>query len=81
MPPNNGSESVSIDFIDVQLQLLEVVVDARDGIVIDIDFQDVEITWWLLIKVWIAERWEAFKNIFTKSDSQSSETFPSSTST
>ena len=79
MPPNNGSESVSIDSIDVQLQLLEVVVDARDGIVIDIDFQDVEITWWLLIEVWIAERWEAFKNLFTKRDSQSTETFPSST--
>ena len=39
MPPNNGSESTSIDNVGVELAMLEIVVDARNGIVIGIDFE------------------------------------------
>jgi hypothetical protein len=68
LPPNTGSQTLSIDSVSVQLQILEVAVDARDGIVVDIDFEDIEITWWVVLKVWLSERWKAFKNVFTNAD-------------
>eukprot|EP00979_Chaetoceros_neogracilis_P000107 scaffold28_cov180-Chaetoceros_neogracile.AAC.4 len=58
--------------IDVQLQILEVAVDARAGIVVDINFEDFEITWWVVLKVWLPERWKAFKNVFTNAVIKSS---------
>lgn len=39
MPPNNGSEPVSIDSVEINLEILEVVVDYRNGIVIGIEFE------------------------------------------
>jgi hypothetical protein len=68
LPPNTGSQTLSIDSVSVQLQILEVAVDARDGIVVDIDLEDIEITWWVVLKVWLSERWKAFKNVFTNAD-------------
>jgi len=39
MPPNNGSQPVSIDNIEINLEILEVVIDYKHGIVIGIEFE------------------------------------------
>jgi hypothetical protein len=104
MPPNNEN---MVEFIEVDLELLEVVVDYRHGIVIGVEFevrheyfcflhhfhntefisktflrclynlklQDVEITWWVILKVWFQELWEGIKTfligLFSNSDKDS----------
>lgn len=65
MPPNNGSDSnLIIDDVEVGYEFLEVVIDARNGIAIDIEFEDIEITWWTIVKHWLIERWNMFKALF-----------------
>jgi IgA Peptidase M64. len=67
VPPTNGTSAWSgLDAIGVEMKMLEIAVDARDGIVIDMNLRDLNITWWLMVKLWFEERWEWFKSLFRK---------------
>lgn len=76
VPPTNGTSAWSaFDAVGVEMKMLEIAVDARDGIVIDMNLRDFKITWWLMVKVWFEERWEWFKRLFRKKK-KDSDTLP-----
>lgn len=82
MPPidvtNTSLATASSHDVGIEMRTLDVVVDARDGIVIDVDIHDVKITWWLMVKLWFRERWESFKNLFRKNKDSAGTSFDSS---
>ena len=60
MPPNTGSERQSIDFVEKDLDEIEVVIDSSNGIVIGVEIEQQKITWFTILVtyagVWMAKK-------------------------
>ena len=60
MPPNTGSERQSIDFVEKDLDEIEVVIDSSNGIVIGVEIEQQKITWFTILvtyaRVWMAKK-------------------------
>mmetsp|Transcript_4828 Transcript_4828/g.6773 ORF Transcript_4828/g.6773 Transcript_4828/m.6773 type:complete len:548 (+) Transcript_4828:140-1783(+) len=68
-PPSIDSEFQG-NSIDANVAtFLEIVVDARKGVVVGIDMKNITIHWWHFVGVVISKIWGFMKNVFTRKSS------------